>query len=151
MTFRLVTALLQEETFSWTPEGEGTEFHIRSGELRRMLHEKAMDKLTTLHFPPEETLEELIRQHGLEQPRIESMTEEEAKDPVIVGIMPSGSHILIDGGHRRYFWAKRGIHTLRGWAVPQAIWSLFQFELGDFGITAIHHRDGSLLPQRRRK
>lgn len=147
--FAIVQGLIQEETYTFTPDDGTEEIHILSGQLRQWLLTRAMDKVIDLHFPPEQTLDDLVRQHGLEEPRMASMTEEEAKEPVIVGIYPSGTHILIDGGHRRWFWAKRGIHTLRGWAVPTIIWQQFTFQQGDF--VAKHHRDGSMLPQRRGK
>jgi hypothetical protein len=69
---------------------------------------------------------------------------------VIVGLWPSGYHVLIDGGHRRWFWAKRGIHTMRGWAVPEVVWREFLFDPNDF-LTVRHYSDGALLPQRQRR
>lgn len=140
---------VQEETFTFTPEGEEEEVHIFSGQLRLWLHKNAPDKTVELTFP-EETEEELIKRHGLEAPRMASMTEEEAKDPVIIGLWPGGTHVLIDGAHRRWFWSKRGVNKLRGWAVPYEIWRAFTFDLDDFFVTQIH-RDGSSLPQRRPK
>jgi hypothetical protein len=92
---------------------------------------------------------EQVEQHGLEQPRIDSMTLLEANEPVIVGLWPGGTHILIDGGHRRYFWAARNVVKLKGWAVPFEIWSQFIFDPTAAGVIA-HHADGSLLPQRRK-
>jgi hypothetical protein len=147
--FAIITGTVSEETFTFTPEGEEQEIHILSGQLRQWLHTRAMDKIIDLHFP-EQSLDDLIRQHGLEEPRMRSMTLEEAYEPVIVGIHPSGTHILIDGGHRRWFWAKRGLHTLRGWAVPTQVWEIFQFDPAAMGVVK-HHRDGSMLPQRRGK
>lgn len=141
--------LRREETFTFTPNDGGAEITIRSGELRRWLLARAMDKVIELTFP-DEPLDEIIERHGLEQPRMESMTEAEAQEPVIVGLWPSGTHVLIDGGHRRWYWASRGINVIRGWAVPEQVWRVFEFDPSDV-VLAHHHRDGSLLPHRRGK
>lgn len=146
--FTLATSLIQEETFTFTPEGEEEEVHILSGQLRQWLLANAMDKVINLTFP-KEPLEDIVKRHGLEEARMKSMTFKEAKEPVIVGLWPSGCHVLIDGGHRRYFWAKRGKNTIRGWAVPETVWRNFQIDLKDMGQFARVHRDGSMLPQRR--
>ena len=145
---RIVTQLIQEETFTFEAPGEPV-IHIRSGKLREWLLANAMDKVVDLHFP-EQTLDEIVEMHGLEEPRIRSMRLKEAKEPVIVGLQPHGTHILIDGGHRRHYWAKRGKTTLRGWAVPYAIWNEFRFNPNDYMVVK-HHADGSMLPQRRAK
>lgn len=149
MGMKIVTRIVREETYTFTPN-DGTEpIHIRSGLLREWLLEHAMDKVIRLTFPSGQTEQELIEQHGLEADRMASMTEEEAKEPVIVGLWPGGTHILIDGGHRRWFWAMRGQNDLQGWAVPVEVWSQFTFDLDQ--MVGIHHRDGSLLPQRSKK
>jgi hypothetical protein len=146
---------VQEETFTFTPEGDDAPITILSGRLREWLHENVPDRAISLTFPEGDTEERIIERHGLEAPRMASMTEEEANEPVIVGIFPPTpgyphiSHILIDGGHRRWFWFKRGVNTLKGWAVPEQVWSQFLFNDADF-IAAVHHEDGSLLPQRRK-
>jgi len=115
---RLMFERVVEETYTFTPD-DGTEpVHIRSGLLRQWLHEKAMDRIIDLTFP-EQPLEAIIEAHGLEGPRMASMTEEEALEPVIVGLWPNGTHVLIDGGHRRWYWASRGKLVVRGWAVPR--------------------------------
>lgn len=143
---RIVTEVRHEETFTFTPDGEPP-VTIRSGKLREWLLANAMHKVIELTFP-EQTLEEIVQQHGLEQPRLDSMTLLEASEPVIVGLWPGGTHILIDGGHRRYFWAKQGVTKLKGWVVPTEIWMQFLFNPNAPGVIA-HHADGSLLPQRR--
>jgi hypothetical protein len=140
--------VVKEETYTFTPEG-GEPVSIFSGKLRKWLLGKAMDKVIDLTFPIQ-TLEEIIEQHGLEEPRMRSMTWKEAKEPVIVGLWSGGSHILIDGGHRRWFWAKRGKNVLRGWAVPFELWNTFTFDPSDFMVIK-HHADGSMLPQRRKR
>jgi hypothetical protein len=145
----IVSQLVQEEMFTFTPEGEEAEVHIRSGELRKWLLANAMDKVIPLTFP-EQTLDEIIKQHGLEAPRMKSMTFKEAKEPVIVGLWPGGTHVLIDGGHRRWFWAKRGKFTIPGWAVPYEVWRSFQFDVASMTVVK-HHKDGALLPQRRKR
>ena len=138
--------LVGEETFSFTSPGEPV-INILSGRLRTWLLEKAMDKVIDLTFP-EQPLDEIVQMHGLEAPRMKSMTLFEAQEPVIVGLQPTGTHILIDGGHRRWFWAARGQNVIRGWAVPTEVWSSFTFNPDDC-VWAKHHADGSLLPQRR--
>lgn len=145
---RVVSQVMREETYTFTPNDWTEPVTIRSGKLREWLLEKAMDKVIVLTFP-EQPLAELIEQHGLEQPRIDSMTLLEASEPVIVGLWPGGTHILIDGGHRRYFWAARNVVKLRGWAVPLDLWSQFIFDPSAPGVIA-HHADGLLLPQRRK-
>lgn len=144
---RLVIERVQEETFSFTPGGAEAAIHIRSGRLREWLLANAMDKVINLTFP-EQTLDEIVTMHGLEEPRLRSMTKREAREPVIVGICGDGTNILIDGGHRRWFWAKRGIHTIKGWALPEVVWEAFRFDPNDFLVIS-HHADGSMLPQRR--
>lgn len=146
--FAIVSGLVQEETFTFTPEGESEEVHILSGQLRRWLLEKAMDKVINLTFPDGQTEEELIKQHGLERPRMKSMTFKEAQEPVIVGLWPGGTHVLIDGAHRRWFWWKRGKNTIKGWAVPYEVWRMFQVDIKDSAFVN-HHKDGAALPQRR--
>lgn len=136
----------REEVFSFTPIEGGETISIMSGQLRSWLLANAMDKVIDLTFP-EEHLADIIVNHGLEAPRIASMTEAEAKEPVIIGLWPTGTHVLIDGGHRRYYWASRGINTIRGWAVPEAVWRSFEFNPRDYAH-ALHLPDGALLPQR---
>jgi hypothetical protein len=136
-----------EETYTFTPKDGTEEIHILSGRLRKWLHAKAMNKVIDLTFP-EQSLEEIVAQHGLEAPRMASMTALEAADPVIVGLWPGGTHIIIDGGHRRWYWASRGVNVLRGWAVPYEVWSEFTFNPSETSV--FRGRDGSLLPQRRR-
>lgn len=147
---RVEISIVRDEVFSFTPDDGDTEIHIYSGRLREWLHAKAMDKLVEVHFPGEETLDSIVRRHGLEQHRMDSMTEDEAREPVIVGLWPSGTHVLIDGGHRRWFWAKRGVHTLKGWVVPTTVWQHFTFSIADH-LFAVHHRSGETLPHRRKK
>lgn len=140
-----------EEVFTFTsPDGS---IHIRSGQLRKFLHEHAMHKLTELTFP-EEPLNAMFARHGIEADRLASMTEEEAKEPVIVGILDAegsdgATHILIDGNHRVVWWAQRGVHVLRGWAVPQKVWSAFYFDPTAPNIIR-NDADGRNLPQRRK-
>jgi hypothetical protein len=145
----ILSVNVREEVYSFTPNDGTEEIHILSGKLREWLHANAKHKLIDLHFPTDETEEQLIERHGLEQPRMDSMTIFEANEPVIVGIHPSGTHILIDGAHRRWFWWKQGINTIRGWAVPMTVWETFTFNPKDMP-EMLHHRDGSLLPQRRK-
>jgi len=143
----LAIELVREETFTFTPEGTEAPIHIRSGQLREWLLGHVMDKVIDLTFPVQ-TLEELVAMHGLEEPRMRSMTKREAKEPVIVGICPDGTNILIDGGHRRWFWARRGRNVLKGWAIPYEVWNAFRFDPTAPGVIC-HHADGSQLPQRR--
>jgi hypothetical protein len=144
---RIVTTVVAEETYTFTPD-DGTEpISIRSGRLREWLLENAQHKVIELTFPAQ-SLREIEVMHGLERPRMRSMTKAEALEPVIVGLWPNGTHILIDGGHRRWFWAKRKKFVLRGWAVPTEVWSTFIFDPNDPAVV-VHHADGSLLPQRR--
>lgn len=92
---RIVTEVRHEETFTFTPDGEPP-VTIRSGKLREWLLANAMHKVIEITFP-EQTLDEIVQQHGLEQPRLDSMTLLEASEPVIVGLWPGGTHVLIDG------------------------------------------------------
>lgn len=146
---RIVTQVIREEMFTFTPEGEEQEVHIRSGKLRQYLLAAAMHKVIDLTFP-DQTLDEIIEQHGLEEPRMASMNAIDAAEPVIVGLWPGGTHILIDGGHRRWWWAKQGINTIRGWAVPMEIWRGFIFDPADMPGLVKHHKNGTMLPQRRK-
>jgi hypothetical protein len=147
---RIVTEIVREETYCFTPNNGEPPVNIRSGRLREMLLDLAMDKVIELTFP-DETEQQLIDRHGLEQSRMDSMTLLEAADPVIVGFWPGdGTHILIDGAHRRWFWHKRGVHKLRGWALPYEVWAQFIFDPN--GPNTIAHRaSGEMLPQRRKK
>lgn len=147
----IVRQLVREEMYTFTPNDGTEEVNIMSGRLREWLHANAMDKIVELTFPADETLESMVERHGLEQPRIDSMTVFEANEPVIVGLWPNGTHILIDGGHRRHFWAKQGVYVLKGWAVPIEIWSSFIFKPEDVPGLIAHHPNGSLLPQRSKK
>lgn len=140
--------VVTEEVFSFTPSDGTEELHIHSGRLRCWLLANAMDKVGDLVFP-EQPLEWIVKHHGLEQPRIDSMTIFEAVEPIVVGICAGGTNILIDGAHRRHYWAAQGKHVMKGWAVPEHIWRQFVFKLEDY-VHAYHPRDGSLLPQRRK-
>lgn len=144
---RIEVQTVREETFTFTPNNGEPEVTLRSGQLRQWLLANAMHKVIDLTFP-EQTLDEIIEQHGLEAPRMASMTLLEASEPVIVGLWPGGTHILIDGGHRRWFWAKRGVNAIKGWAVPEEIWRMFVFDPADFPGMVMHLPDGSLLPHR---
>lgn len=146
---RLEVEVVRQEVFTFTAHDTGEEIHIMSGQLRLWLLEHVKHKIIDLTFPADEPLQSIIDRHGLEQSRIDSMTIFEAAEPVIVGLWPSGHHVLIDGGHRRYFWATKGVHVLKGWAVPEVVWRDFQFNPAD-AIFAHHSRDGSLLPHRRK-
>lgn len=144
---RLQVTIETTETYTFSPNDGSPDIHILSGELRDWLHAHALHKVIDLHFPPQ-SLDEIVTAHGLEPDRMRSMTRKEAKEPVIVGLHPSGTHILIDGGHRRWYWAKRGSNTLRGWAVPEEVWRSFEYDPAT--MPGIHGQDGSLLPQRRK-
>lgn len=142
----IVAEVVREETFSFSPNTGEPEIHIWSGRLRGWLLANAMDRVIDLTFPTED-LDTIVNRHGLEAPRMQSMTLLEAGEPVVVGLCADGTSILIDGGHRRWFWAERGVHTIRGWALPPEVWGAFTFDpTSPFVIT--HHADGSLLPQR---
>lgn len=144
----MVFELVREEVFTFTPEGENEEICIRSGQLREWLMSWVPHKVIDLTFPANESEESIIARHGLEAPRMASMTEDEANEPVIIAVWPSGNHVLIDGGHRRWFWAKRGVNVLKGWVVPEAVWRGFVFNPADLPGLIFHAPDGSLLPQR---
>lgn len=146
----IIIQAITHETYSFTPNDGGQEIHILSGLLRQMLLEEALDLVQWLEFPATETEQEMIERHGLEANRIASMTELEACEPLVLGQWGDGSHILIDGGHRRLFWARRGVHRLRGWNVPEYVWREFTYDpqdLAKFG--AMQFDTGELLPQRR--
>lgn len=139
------------ETFSFTPEGgsEG-EIHILSGLLREYLLANAIPLVQVIQFPDTDTPGELIARHGIEAPRMASMTASEAIEPVIVGELGDGSHILIDGAHRRLFWALRGNHRLLGWIVPEYVWREFTYDPAKLAaIGAFQAETGEFLPQRR--
>lgn len=141
--------IVKEETYTFTPNNGEEPVSIWSGRLRKWLMEKAQDKVIELTFP-NETLLEHIERHGIELSRLASMTEEEASEPVIVGFWTDGTHILIDGAHRRAYWSQRGVDTIKGWAVPEAVWRAYSFDPKKVPA-AYHHPDGSLLPQRMKK
>jgi hypothetical protein len=138
---------VQEETFRFTPNNGEPEIIIRSGLLRQWLLDHAMDKVTDLTFPADETLDSIIARHGLEPSRMASMTKREAKEPVIVALWPGGTHVLVDGGHRRWFWAARGRHTIKGWAVPEAVWRAFILDESSVFVTRVDPT-GDSLPHR---
>lgn len=144
---KLIVSVETTETYTFYPNDGTPEINILSGQLRDWLHSRVMDRVIDLHFP-EQSLEDIVQAHGLEPDRMASMTEEEAKEPVIVGLYPNGVHILIDGGHRRWYWAKRGVNVLRGWAVPEEVWRSFTYDPST--MPGLHGQDGSLLPQRRK-
>jgi hypothetical protein len=140
-----IIGVVVEETYSFKPD-DGPGVFIRSGALATWLNAKAQDMLMEITFP-EQPLNELIDAHGLEPERLASMTESEALAPIVVVDWPGGSHVLVDGGHRRYFWAARGKRTLIGWIVPYDIWSLFIFDPNAL-VHSVYCEDASLLPQR---
>jgi hypothetical protein len=140
--------IVREEVYSFTPSNGEPEVHIWSGKLRKWLLEFGQNKVIELEFPWL-TREEMVERHGLEEARMASMTDEEAKDPVIVGFWSDGTNILIDGAHRVAFLMGRGQNKIRGWAVPEAIWRDYTFEPDN--VLAVHHKDGSMLEQRRVK
>lgn len=131
--------LVRDETYTFTPNDGSPEIHIRSGQLVRMLHEHALQKVIDLTFPAE-SLESIVARNGVNVARADALTEEAASVPVVVGLWHDGAGVLMDGAHRRYYWAKRGINVLRGWAVPYALWSTFIFDPAQVaGI--VHERD----------
>lgn len=148
MAFEIRRQLVREETFTFMPNDGTPEITLLSGQLRKWLLDRHMSKVINLTFPDEETEKELIERHGLERSRMASMTLKEASEPVIVGAWPDGTHTLIDGAHRRWFWWKRGINGIKGWVVPKEVWEQFIFNPNAPGV--YHHPDGSLLPQRKR-
>jgi hypothetical protein len=94
---------------------------------------------------PEESTEVMMDRHGVEQDRLDSMTEAEALEPVIVGQWHDGTSILIDGNHRRVYWAQRGKHELEGWLLPERVWRMFAFDFDTSGGIEIPSK---YLPQR---
>jgi len=144
---QIETHIVCEETYTFTPSDGSPEVNIWSGKLRNWLHAKAMHKVIDLTFPVE-TLDEIIVRNGVELPRLQSMTPIEAIEPVIVGLWTDGTGILIDGAHRRAYWAKRDVHVLRGWGLPYEMWQAFTFEPSALR-NVIRNSDGYSLPQRR--
>lgn len=145
--YSLELGLVREEVFTFTAE-DGEEIYILSGQLRKWLIANAKDRIIELTFPVE-PMEDIVKRHGIEQHRIDSMNFFEAQEPVIVGLWPTGTHVLIDGAHRRHFWAKQGINVLKGWAVPESVWGEFVYDpTHPFCIR--HSNDGSLLPHRKK-
>ena len=135
----LLTAVVRDETYSFTPDDGSPEIHIWSGRLVRWLHENALDKVIDLTFP-QESLQDILARNGVCVNRADALTPEQLAAPVVVGLYHDGSGILIDGAHRRYRHARQGNHVLRGWAVPPEIWQLFTFNLEDV-IGVIHDRN----------
>ena len=129
---QIVSHIVREETYSFTPNDGAAEVHIRSGELRKWLLNNAMDKVIELTFPVE-PIEKLYERHGVEPARMKTMNLLEAGEPVIVGEWDR-THILIDGAHRRAFWALRGVFVLKGWSVPRAVWEQFMFDPADVAV-----------------
>lgn len=140
--------VVREETYTFTPDNGEPEVHIRSGRLRKVLRATAMDMVQLLVFPSD-SLEHMVEHNGVELDRIASMTPTEAEDPVIVGLWSDKTHILIDGAHRRYYWALEGVYALKGWVLPYDVWMRFTFDPNDPAIL-VHHDDGAQLPHRRR-
>ena len=129
-SYTLQTQLIRDETYTWTPADGSPELHIRSGALTRWLHEHAKQKIIELTFP-EDTLEGIIARHGVDVQRALRLTDEAAAVPVVVAMLETeyaGTHLLLDGAHRRYYWAERKVNVLRGWAVPEVIWRQFIFD-----------------------
>lgn len=143
---RIETIITHDETYTFTPDDGSEEINIWSGRLRKALLQYAMDKVIYLTFPVQ-PMEEIYRNHGIEQAHMATMTAEEAAEPVIVGLWPDGTHILIDGAHRRAWHALRGNNVLRGWAVPYELWNKFTFKAEDVAGGFIDH-SGMLNPHR---
>lgn len=114
--------LIHEETFTFTP-AEGEPLHIYSGRLRAHLLASNAQKFR-VDFPVE-LREHIVEAHGVDVARANRLTSEQAAEPVIIGIWPEGTHILIDGAHRRYYWA---LHSLAAFVVPHVLWSRFTFD-----------------------
>lgn len=117
--------LIHEETFTFTP-ADGEPVHIYSGRLRAHLLASNAQKFR-VDFPVE-LREHIVEQHGVDVARANRLTPEQAAEPVIIGIWPEGTHVLIDGAHRRYYWASRGNHSLPAWVVGHDLWSRFTFD-----------------------
>lgn len=147
---RIVTEVVHDEIYTFTPNDGNEPISIMSGRLRKWLLANAMDKVIELTFP-EETFESVVERHGIEMDRLNSMNIFEANEPVIVGLYPSGTHILIDGAHRRAYWHRKGVNILKGWAVPEEVWRCYQFDPQVDTPYALHLPDGSMLPQRRQR
>lgn len=129
-SYTLQTQLVRDESYTFTPNDGSPEIHIRSGALTRWLHEHAQSKIIELTFP-DDTLEGIIARHGVDVQRALRLTDEAAAQPVVVACFETeyaGTHLLLDGAHRRYYWAERKVNVLRSWAVPEAIWRHFIFD-----------------------
>lgn len=131
---KIDTQIVREETFSFVPHDGSGEVFIRSGALREWLLKNAMSKVIELTFPSE-PIADLYTRHGIEPARMSTMNLIEASEPVIVGEWDH-THILIDGAHRRAFWALRGVNVLRGWSVPRALWEHYRFDPARTAILA---------------
>ena len=144
---QIVHEIVHEETYEFTPSDGSPPIFIRSGALRDTLMADHMDKVIDLVFP-ECSVAEIYATHGIEPERMKTMTAEEAAEPVIVGQLGK-TFILIDGGHRRLFWALRGVQTLRGWNLPAEFWRLYEYD--PRSIVGYVDKSGMGLPQRRNK
>jgi hypothetical protein len=136
----------QTEVYTFTPDDGSPAIHIRSGVLTQTLA-RVHYATELVAFPPEDEAH-IIARHGIEEARMATMTEEDAQLPLVVGLIGDARHILIDGAHRRLFWARRGVDSLQAWVVPEAYWRLFTFSMDDPTIIAVDE-SGLSLPQRR--
>lgn len=130
-----LSAVVTDETYTFTPSS-GPEINIYSGRLARYLNERHLQYVRTLQFP-EQSLPEIVRLCGVDVKRVKALTEEQVKQPIIVGLCQNGEPMLIDGAHRRYYWAERGVHALSGWLLPYQLWSAYSFDPAQ--ITGIVH------------
>ena len=135
-TGNAVKMLVRDESYTFYPNDGTPPVHILSGRLTRWLHENRWSELQLLQFP-EETLSSIIARNGVDLARVAKLTNAQAQQPVVVGCWADGTNILIDGAHRRYYWAARGITALTGWAVPEEEWRAFVF---DASMGVIHDR-----------
>lgn len=141
-----MTILILDEMYTFTPDDGSGEIHIRSGALRRELLATSLDLVHAIEIG-EQTMDDIIERYGVDMKRVAAMSVAEAAEPVIIALRGEGA-FMIDGAHRRAYWAQKGIHTLRGWLLPEEAWRNYVVTAEDPGILAMGI-DASLLPQRR--
>ena len=140
--------MVADEMYTFTPSDGWGEIHILSSALRREILAHPELFVPEIIELPEQAMDEIFVKYGIEKQRLESMTAIEAIEAVIVGIWPDGTAIMIDGAHRRAYWAARGNHRMHAHVLPEHVWRQYVFSPDAPGIVSIGI-DGSLLKQRR--
>lgn len=70
----------------------------------------------------------LTEQRSIDQEHVKSLTEQQAKMPIVICMMPDGTGLTIDGHHRAWAAFQRGDTEIRAFILEEPQWRRFIIE-----------------------